>query len=52
MNSLMLALDEESPQEKKSVSIRIYTGMRKSELLKLQWEHIKWENGHIQFPNQ
>ena len=46
----MLALNEEMPQLKKSVSIRIYTGMRKAELFKLQWGHIKWENGHTHIP--
>ena len=41
MNSLMLALDEESPQLKNLFLFAIHTGMRKSELFKLQWGHIK-----------
>ena len=49
MNSLMLALDESS-QVKNLFLFAIYTDMRKSELLKLQWGHIKWENGHIHIP--
>ena len=36
MNSLVLALDEESPQVKNLFLFAIYTGMRKSELFKLQ----------------
>ena len=50
MNSLMLALDEETPQVKNLFLFAIYTGMRKSELFKLQWGHVKWENGHIHIP--
>ena len=50
MNSLMLALDEECPQVKNLFLFAIYTGMRKSELFKLKWGHIKWENGHIHIP--
>ena len=41
MNSLMLALDEESPRVKNLFLFAIHTGMRKSELFKLQWGHIK-----------
>ena len=50
MNSLTLALDEESSQVKNFFLFDIYTGMRKSELFKLQWGYIKWENGHIHIP--
>ena len=50
INSLMLALDEETPQVKNLFLFAIYTGMRKSELFKLEWGHIKWENGHIHIP--
>ena len=47
MNTLMLALDEESLQVKNLFLFAIYTGMKKSELFKFQWGHIKWDNGYI-----
>ena len=47
INSFMLALDEETPQVKNLFLFAIYSGMRKSELFKLQGGHIKWENGYI-----
>ena len=50
MHSLMLALDEECSDVKNLFLFVIYTGMRKSELFKLEWGHIKWENDHIHIP--
>ena len=52
MNSLMLALDEGTPQEKNLFLFAIQTCMRKSELFKLQKGHIKWKNGQIHISQQ
>ena len=38
----MEALHEETPQVRNLFLLAIYTGMRKSELFRLKWEHIKW----------
>ena len=44
----MDALNEETPQVRNLFLLAIYTGMRKSELFRLKWEHIKWEKGHVE----
>ena len=38
----MEALYEETPQVRNLFLLAIYTGMMKSELFRLKWEHIKW----------
>ena len=45
---LMKALYEEIPQVRNLFILAIYTGMRKSELFRFKWEHIKWENAHVE----
>ncbi len=44
---LMKALQEETPQVRNLFLLAIYTGMRKSELFRLKWEHIKWAQRQI-----
>ena len=48
---LMKALHEEISQLRNLFILAIYTGMRKSELFRFKWEHIKWENAHVEIVN-
>ena len=48
MSSLIEALNDETPQVRNLWMLAIFTGMRKSELFRLKWEHIKWEKGHVE----
>ena len=48
---LMKALHEEIPQVRNLFILAIYTGMRKSELFRLKWERIEWENAHVEIVN-
>ncbi|OUU23265.1 MAG: hypothetical protein CBB97_13705 [Candidatus Endolissoclinum sp. TMED37] len=47
MASYLSALEEETPQVRNMFLLAIYTGMRKSELFRLKWDHIKWRKGFL-----
>ena len=47
MASYLSALEEETPQVRNMFHLAIYTGMRKSELFRLKWDHIKWRKGFL-----